>query len=168
MKVIPNITRAKTAEVKVGEFVFLLGGGVEKPLALRSEDEPSAGAPKKQYVIRLDGPKIELLEAHVECLWLRGANLAWKLGADQIKATVGTPGAVVLLSEGPYLVIETVDRGPTVSAIVLSLNSGMCKTVVWGGSKPTLPWSIVDDEERVYAQWPLPAAVSAPPASAPA
>jgi hypothetical protein len=160
MKVMPKITRAKTAEVKVGEFVFLLDGGAEKPLAVRSEGNELGDDAPQQFVIRLDGPRIESFDAHVDCLWLSGANLAWKLGADQIKATVGAPGAVVILSDGPHLVIKKIDRGPRVFAIVLDLETGRCKTQAWGLFRPTLHWSIVDNDERVYAQWPPPHAAS--------
>jgi hypothetical protein len=59
LKVIPKITPAKTAEIAVGEFVFLLDGGVEKPLAVRSEGNELGDDAPQQFVIRLDGPRIE-------------------------------------------------------------------------------------------------------------
>ncbi len=155
MKVIPEVSYVQTANVNVGGFVFLLDGGIEKklPLAVRSQGDESS--PEAQFVIRLDGPSIESLDAHIECLLLK-VDLAWKLDVNQITTTSGAPGAAVILPEGPCLVIKKVDRGPRVLAVVLDLETLKCKMLAWGLPRPTLPWSIVDGKDREYARGATP------------
>jgi hypothetical protein len=161
MRVIPTVSYVKTAAVEVGEFVL----GVEKgrdnqiPLAIRSEIDKPIGNVPRDFVIRLDGgPKIEPLEAHESCLFLSAdLDLSWRLGADRIETADDVAvGAVAVLSDGPYLVIQRFDTGRKILAIMLNLGTGKCTTMEWGRSQPTMPWSIVDGNDHEYARWPAP------------